>query len=114
MRLLKSALAIADRGPYAGVAEADDICMAIARQIDGEPRVPTDPPSLLIPKVGEDEIRVLEGAVAIAARCPHAGVAEADDVGISAARQIGEKSRVLVDPPSAGIIGEIGEDKFPV
>ena len=60
------------------------------------------PAAALEAEVGEDELHRLEGAVAVAERDIHAGVAEADDVRATVAGEIGDESWVLVDPPSAG------------
>ena len=49
----------------------------------------------------------LERAVAVAQRDIDACIAETDDVGATVAGDVGEKSRVLVDAPSAGFVSEV-------
>ena len=46
---------------------------------------------------------------AVGARDVDAGVAEADDVGAAVAGDVGQEARVLVDPPAAGVVAEVGD-----
>ena len=110
LRRLERAVAVAQRRPHAGVAEADDVGPAVAGDVGEEARVLVDAPAAgLEAEVGEHELRRLERAVAVAQRRPHAGVAEADDVGPAVAGDVGQEARMLVDPPAAGLEAEVGE-----
>ena len=113
---LERAVAVAQRGPDPGVAEAYDVGPAVSGQIGKEPWVPVDPPpSSDVAEVLEDELWRLERAVAVAQRGPDPGVAEAYDVGPAVSGQIGKEPWVPVDPPPAGRVevAEVaGEDEL--
>src|SRR5262249_60444376 len=82
----------------------DDVRAPVAGDVREKSRVLVDAPATrLLPEVREHHLRRLKGAVAIAARGPHAGVAEADDVGTTVARDIGEKTRIALRPKATGI-----------
>ncbi len=96
------AVAVAQRRPHAGIAEADDVGLAVAGDVGQEARVLVHPPAACFEaEVCQHELRRLERAVAVAERRPHAGVAEADDVGLAVAGDVGQEARVLVDAPAA-------------
>ena len=100
-RLLKGAVAIAQRGPYTGVAESDYVRTAIACQIDNKPRMHVDPPSPgLVAQTGDDDVRLLKAAVAVAECSPHSAISETDDVIMAARGQAGEEPGVFLDAPS--------------
>ena len=108
-RFLEAAVAVAQRGPYPRVPEADEIGAAVTGEVDGEARVAVDPPAAgLDPEVRHDDPRRLEAAVAVAECRPDAALAEADDVGRTAAPQPREYARVAVDAP-AGRSGDVDD-----
>ena len=100
LRRLEGAVAVAQRRPYAGVAEADDVRLAVAGDVGQEARVLVDAPALVEAELRLHELRRLEGAVAVAERRPYAGVAEADDVRLAVAGDVGQEAGVLVDAPA--------------
>ena len=99
VRRREAALAVAERRPDAGIAEADDVGTAGACQTLDEPGMPVDPPPLLVAQVRVDEARLLERAVTVPERRPDARVAEADDSVAPAAGEIGDETRMLVHAP---------------
>ncbi len=62
-------------------------------------------------EVLDDELRVLEGAVAVVQRGPDARVSEADDVGAAVAGEVGEEARVFLGPPAARVVAEVLDDE---
>ena len=101
LRRLERAVAVAERRPHAGVAEADDVGAAVAGDVGQEARVLVDAPAPASkPRSASTNLRCLERAVAVAERRPHAGVAEADDVGAAVAGDVGQEARVLLHPPA--------------
>src|SRR5205814_1640033 len=49
----------------------------------------------------------LEGAIAVVERDPDPAIAKADDVGPPVAREVGEKTRVHINPPPAGVVAKV-------
>ena len=64
-----------------------------------------------IAEVGQRETRGGKATLAIAGRGPHTGIPETHDAVLAGARQIGEKTRMFVHPPSSRVIAEIREDR---
>ena len=54
-RRLESAVAVAQRGPDAVVAEPDDVGLAVSGEVSDEARVLIDAPALVVPQVHEHE-----------------------------------------------------------
>ena len=108
-RRLERAVAVADGGPDAGVAEPNDVGLAVAGHVDDEAGVLVHTPALVVSQVPNDELHALKGAVAVVDRRPDAGVAKADDVRAPIPGQICEHPGMPVDQP-AGVIAEATKD----
>src|SRR5262250_981462 len=65
----------------------------------------------LISEAGEDQVRFLEGAVAVAKRGPHPVISEGDNVCTAIAGEVGEEARMLLDTPYPGLITETFVDE---
>src|SRR5439155_17236742 len=90
---LEGAVAVSEGDVDAGVAEADDVGAAVAREVCEEAGVLVDVPAArLFAEVGEDELGGAERAVAVAERYIDPGVAEADDVGPAVAPEVCEEA----------------------
>ena len=101
LRRLERPVAVAQRRPHAGVAEADDVGPAVAGDVGEEARVLLDPPTAgLEPEVRQHELWIGEESAALAERRPHSGVPEPDDVGAAVAGDVGQEARVPIDPPA--------------
>ena len=93
-----------ERHPHAGVAEADDVGAAVA----GDDRPGSADAARRASRRRRSRSR--RPPTAAAGRCrrrcssddPHAGVAEADDVGAAVAGDVGEEPRMPIDAPAAG------------
>jgi hypothetical protein len=109
-RVIERTAPLAQRHKNSRVAEANDVGLAIAGNVCDEARMLVDSPTGIIAEIGNGERRLLECAVAPAQRDPYAGVPESDDVEYACPREVGQESRMLVDPPAAGIIAEILHD----
>ena len=109
-RRLEGAVAVAERDPDAGVAEPDDVGLAVSGDVDDEARVLVDAPALIVSEVPDDEPRRLERAVAVAERDPDAGVAEADDVGLAVSGDVGDEAGMPVDAPAL-VVSEVADDE---
>src|SRR3981189_3563144 len=97
------AVAVAQCHVYAGVAEGHDIRKAVAAQVREHARMLVNAPAArLESEVCEHELRILEGAVAVAEGGPDTVVPEADDIREAAAREGTEETRVLFHPPAPG------------
>ena len=108
LRRLERAVAVAQRRPHPGIAEAHDVGPAVAGDVGQEARVLLHPPATgLEAEVRQHELRRLERAVAIAQRRPHPGIAEAHDVGPAVTGDVGEEARVLLHPPATGLVAEV-------
>ena len=100
-RVLKCTIAVADGRPDASIAESDDVSQSVTVKVDDESWVLVNlPRPRQVAEIGNDHPRSLKAAVAIAERRPHSAIAETDDIGKTAVRQLGEKPRVFLDAPS--------------
>ena len=70
------------------------------------------PASGVVGEVRDHHLWWLEGAVAVIERDPDPGVSKADDVRAAVAREIGEETRVLINPPAPSVIAEIRNHKL--
>jgi hypothetical protein len=108
LRFPKASLTSADGCPHAVVTKADDVGVSIAVDIEDEPWVLVNSPTLVVTEVPEDELGRLEGAVAVAEGRPDAIKAEPDHVIEAVVIQVGEESGMLIDLPAAGFETELG------
>ena len=98
------------RHPHPRLVEADDVEPAVARDVGQESGVAIDPPATGSgAEVVDDESGRAEGAVAAGRRHPDAVVAEPDDVGPAVAGEVHDEPQVVADPPTAGVVAEVGE-----
>ena len=94
--------------PDAAIAEADDISASVARKVGEEAWMLVHPPPAgVVAEICHDELRGLEGAIAVVEADPDAAIAKADDISASVARKVGEETWMLVHPPPAGVVAEI-------
>ena len=112
-RRWKRAVAVAERGPDAGVAEADDVGAAVAGEVGEEragacsTRQPWSKPKFASTKRGSWNV---PSPLPSATQTP--AFAEADDVGVAVAREVGEEARMLVDAPAACSSPKFGKDEL--
>jgi len=93
-------LPIVERNISRVLPKTDDVRTSISRQVDYEPRVLRNLPPLVDAEVVEDELGLLESAIAVVERDVNPRVPESYDVAGLVAREVGNKSRVFVDLPS--------------
>jgi hypothetical protein len=96
---LERTVAVAQGYPDAGITEPDDVGVPVAGEVGDVTRVLVDPPPLVVAEALENQCGRHERTVAVAQGHPDAGVTEPDDVGVPVAGQVGDVTRVLVDPP---------------
>ena len=90
----------------ARAAEAEDVDASVAGDVGQEARVAVDSPAariLVVPESAAYQLGLLEAAVAFVARHPDAFVAEADDVRVLIAGDVGEETEVPLAPPPLGL-----------
>ncbi len=101
-RRLERAVAVAERRPDAGVAEADDVGPAVAGEVGEEARMAARRASPGRSRSRRATSLRAERAVAVVDSDPDAGVAEADDVGAPVAGDVGDEARVACRRASPG------------
>ena len=102
LRCLAGAVAVVERDIDPSVSEADDVRTAITGQISKEARMPVNtPPPCVITEVPDDQLRCLEGAVAVVERDINPSVSEADNVRTAITGQISKEARMLFYTPRA-------------
>jgi hypothetical protein len=99
-RRLEGAIAIAERGPHAVVAEADQVAASVASEVGDEARMPVRSPTLIISQFGSAEYRRAEGSISGRKRGKHTVIAEAYNVGRAIAVEIGKQSQMLLGAPA--------------
>ena len=104
-------VAVAQRGPHAVVAEADDVGVAVAGQVDREAGVQASLPALGGVEADQHHPRGREGPVPVTQRGPHAVVPEAQEVGLAVAVQVSQDALVHVGPPAL-VIAEVGDHEL--
>ena len=108
---LERAVSIAQGNPDTVIPKSDDVCSPVAGEVGDHSRVLVDAPTLVVAQIGEDELRLLEAAVAIAQGDPHAVGAKAEDVGLAVAGDIGDEARMLIHAPPL-VISEVRGREF--
>ncbi len=99
-RRLEGAVAIAQGRPHAGIAESDQVGLAVSGDVGHEARMLIDAPALVISQVRDDELDGLEGAIPVVPRRPDAGIAETDNVRAAVPGQVREETGMPFDHPA--------------
>src|SRR5918994_2189700 len=85
----------------------------VDRQVGQEAGMPLDTPApIAVTEGAEDQLRVLEGSVAVVDRDPDPVVSEAHDVRATVARQVGEEAGMLLDTPASIVVSEGAKDQL--